>query len=89
MMSGAAPGGEEEVHSAVPVPDLTVIDDALRVGPDAIREAVKKVRPADLGRDLSRRPHEQARALLDAIDDRRGAAVTVQGVGNPDHLDRL
>jgi magnesium transporter len=73
-MSGAGPD-QEEVHSAVPVPDLTVIDEALRAGPDAIKEAVKKVRPADLGRDLSRRTPEQARALLEGIDDRRGAAM--------------
>jgi magnesium transporter len=73
-MSGAGPD-QEEVHSAVPVPDLTVIDEALRAGPDAIKEAVKKVRPADLGRDLSRRTPDEARALLDGIDDRRGAAM--------------
>ena len=73
-MSGAGPGNED-VHSAIPVADLSTIDAALRAGPDAIKEAIKKVRPADLGRDLSRRPPEQARALLDAIDDRRGAAM--------------
>jgi magnesium transporter len=73
-MSGAV-GGEEEVRSAVPVPDLAAIDAALNKGPAALKDAVKKVRPADLGRDLSRRPPEQARALLDAIDDRRGAAM--------------
>jgi magnesium transporter len=74
-MSGSASPGEEEVHSAVPVPDLSAIDAALRAGPDAIKHAVKKVRPADLGRDLSRRSPEEARSLLDAIDDRRGAAM--------------
>lgn len=73
-MSGAV-GGEEEARSAVPVPDLAAIDAALSAGPDALKDAVKKVRPADLGRDLSRRPPEQARALLAAIDDRRGAAM--------------
>lgn len=73
-MSGAI-GDEEAVHSAIPVPDLSVIDEALAKGPDALGLAVKNVRPADLGRELSRRPPEQARALLDAIDDRRGAAM--------------
>jgi magnesium transporter len=72
-MSGAV--SEEEFRSAVPIPDLAPIDHALGKGPDALRQAVKKVRPADLGRELSRRPPEQARALLDAIDDRRGAAM--------------
>jgi magnesium transporter len=75
-MSGA-PDAEEAVHSAVPIPDLTPIDVALRAGagPDALRTAVKQFRPADLGRDLSRRPIAEGRAILDAIDDRRGAAM--------------
>ena len=73
-MSGAV-GGDEEVRSAVPVADLSAIDQALKTGPEAIKDAVKKVRPADLGRDLSRRPHEDACALMAAIDDRRGAAM--------------
>ena len=73
-MSSAGPG-DEVVHSAVPIPDLSAIDVALRNGPDAIKQAIKNVRPADLGRDLSRRPPAHAHALLDAIDDRRGAAM--------------
>src|SRR3954464_8091013 len=75
VMSGAPEGGEDEVRSAVPIPDLTPIDTALRDGADALKAAVKQVRPADLGRDLSRRPSSEARAILDAIDDRRGAAM--------------
>jgi magnesium transporter len=74
-MSGAPEGGDEEVHSAVPVPDLTSIDDALRGDASTLKACVKQVRPADLGRDLSRRPIAEARAILDAIDDRRGAAM--------------
>ena len=74
-MSGAPEGGDEEVRSAVPVPDLSSIDDALRGEASALKAAVKQVRPADLGRDLSRRPIAEARAILDAIDDRRGAAM--------------
>jgi len=73
-MSGASPE-PEEVHNAVPIPDLGFLDEALRAGPAAIKHAVKRVRPADLGRDLSRRTVAEARALLDAIDDRRGAAM--------------
>ncbi len=73
-MSGPGPG-DEELHSAVPVPDLTRIDRALRDGTEACKAAVKIVRPADLGRDLSRRSPAESRALLDAIDDRRGAAM--------------
>jgi magnesium transporter len=72
-MSGAPDA--EDVHSAVPIPDLTPIDVALRAGAAELRAAVKQFRPADLGRDLSRRPIAEGRAILDAIDDRRGAAM--------------
>src|SRR4051812_41001405 len=72
-MSGAPDA--EEVHSAIPVPDLTPIDAALHAGGAELRAAVKRFRPADLGRDLSRRPLAEGRAILDAIDDRRGAAM--------------
>ena len=72
-MSGAPDA--EEVRSAVPIPDLTPIDVALRSGAAELKAAVKQFRPADLGRDLSRRPIAEGRAILDAIDDRRGAAM--------------
>jgi magnesium transporter len=72
-MSGGPEG--EEIHTAVPVPDLGFLDAALRAGPDALKEAVKKVRPADLGRELSRRSADESRAFFAAIDDRRGAAM--------------
>lgn len=72
-MSGAPDA--EDVRSAVPVPDLTPIDAALGAGSAELRAAVKQFRPADLGRDLSRRPIAEGRAILDAIDDRRGAAM--------------
>ncbi|HEV7557105.1 MAG TPA: magnesium transporter, partial [Kofleriaceae bacterium] len=75
MSGSASPGEDEEVHSAVPIPDLTAIDIALKAGPAAVGDAIKKVRPADLGRDLSRRPLEEARVLLDASDDRRASAM--------------
>ena len=74
-MSGA-PDADEPVHNAVPIPDLAPVDAALKSGdPAALKAAVKQFRPADLGRDLSRRPIEEDRAILDAIDDRRGAAM--------------
>ena len=72
-MSGAPDA--DDVRSAVPIPDLTPIDDALRSGAAELKAAVKQFRPADLGRDLSRRPIAEGRAILDAIDDRRGAAM--------------
>jgi magnesium transporter len=74
IMSGA-PDADEPVRSAVPIPDLTPIDLALHAGAGELKRAVKQFRPADLGRDLSRRSIEDGRAILDAIDDRRGAAM--------------
>jgi len=72
-MSGAST--EEVVKSAVPVADLSAIDAALKAGPDALRAAVLKVRPADLGRDLSRRDADECRRLVEASDDRRASAM--------------
>ena len=72
-MSGAPDG--EAVHSAVPIPDLGFLDKALDAGPEALKEAVKNVRPADLGRELSRRTTAEGCQLLAALDDRRGAAM--------------
>ena len=71
-MSGA-PDAEETVRSAVPIPDLSAIDAAL--GGGDLRDACKRVRPADLGRDLSRRPVDEAVELFAALDDRRAAAM--------------
>jgi Mg/Co/Ni transporter MgtE len=70
-------GGEAEqvVRSAVPIPDLSIIDEGLRATVERLREAVRQVRPADLGRDLSRRTAEQGRRLVEASDDRRAAAI--------------
>ena len=72
-MSGAQ--AEEVVRSAVPIPDLSIIDEALAATPERLRQAVQSVRPADLGRDLSRRTIAQGRKLLEASDDRRAAAM--------------
>ncbi len=73
-MSVAGPG-EDNVKSTVPVPDLSCIDRALAGDPEGLREAIRSLRPADLGRELSRRTPEQALSILNAIDDRRGSAM--------------
>ena len=65
----------EKPTSAVPVADLTIIDRALAGTSDELREAVKSVRPADLGRDLSRRSIADSQRLFNAMDDRRAAAM--------------
>ena len=76
VMSGAPEAGEQPVHSAVPIADLSGVDDALRgSGGDALKAAARAVRPADLGRDLSRRPIAEGRRILEVLDDRRGAAM--------------
>ncbi|HUJ62834.1 MAG TPA: magnesium transporter [Kofleriaceae bacterium] len=73
-MSGA-PDAEPVAKSAVPIPDLSALDAALREGGGTLARAVRAVRPADLGRDLTRRPIREARALLAAVDDRYAAAM--------------
>ncbi len=65
---------EPPVRSALPPADLGVIDAGL-AGRVDLRSAVQQVRPADLGRDLSRRSLADARRLVEACDDRRAASV--------------
>jgi magnesium transporter len=64
---------EERVRRALPLADLSEIDAALAVEGDQLREALKKVRAADVGRDLSRRSVEECQRLLRATDDRSAA----------------
>ncbi len=66
---------EEAPKSAVPIADLTEVDRALRRGGDRLKEALKKVRPADVGRDLSRRSPLKGLRIIEAIEERRGSAV--------------
>jgi magnesium transporter len=73
-MSGPAPG-EESVRSVVPVVDLAEVDAALHHGEAGLRDVLKKFRPADIGRDLSRRNAEEGRLLATALDDRRAAQM--------------
>ncbi|MEP7124918.1 MAG: magnesium transporter [Byssovorax sp.] len=96
-MSGAH--AEEVVKSAVPIPDLGLLDAALRGDAAALKAAVQKHRPADLGRDFSRRSVAECRRLIEAADDRRAAAMlrsahpavaaNVLGSCSPEHASRL
>jgi magnesium transporter len=96
-MSGAHV--EAVVKSAVPIPDLGSLDAALRAGKDALKGALQKLRPADVGRDFSRRSVEECRQLIEATDDRRAAAMlrsthpavaaNVIGSCDPAHASRL
>jgi magnesium transporter len=72
-MSGAQT--EEVVRSAVPVPDLSALDLALTATADALKTSLQRFRPADIGRDLSRRPLDECCRILQVADDRRAGAI--------------
>jgi magnesium transporter len=72
-MSGAHT--EEEVHTAVPIPDLSFLDEVIGGDLAGLKAAVQRIRPADLGRELSRRSLDEGRRLVEAYDDRRAAAM--------------
>ena len=96
-MSGAH--SDEVVRSAVPIPDLSSIDAALRGTADLLRAVLLKLRPADVGRDFSRRSVAECRRLIEAADDRRAAAMlrsahpsvaaNILGSCDPAHAARL
>jgi magnesium transporter len=66
---------EEGPKTAVPLADLSELERALRPrGPD-LATVLKKLRPADVGRDLSRRTVNEGVSILRAADDRRSAAI--------------
>ncbi|MBI3725586.1 magnesium transporter, partial [bacterium] len=73
-MSGGGLEGEA-VHNAVPLADLSAVEAALREGAEALKAAVRKVRPADVGRELSRLAIDDGRRILEAADDRRASAM--------------
>jgi len=81
------------------VADLSGVDAALPQGDEALREALKKVRAADVGRDLARRSLEDSKRLVCATDDRSAAlmlrsahpavAANVLSSCAPDHSVRM
>ncbi len=72
-MSGSV-GAEETVRTAVPVADLSALEHVLKHGGD-ICGALKKVRPADVGRELSRLPVHDGRRILEAADERKASLM--------------
>ena len=74
-MSSLAGPGQEPINRALPMADLSGVDAALPQGDEALREALKKVRAADVGRDLSRRSVEQSHRLVCATDERSAALM--------------
>lgn len=69
---------EDAPKSRVPLADLGALERAL-AGSDAaeLARALKRLRPADDGRDLARRGVDEGRRIVDALadDDRRAAAI--------------
>ncbi len=74
-MSSLAGPEEKPINRALPMADLSGVDAALPQGDEALREALKKVRAADVGRDLSRRSVEQSHRLVCATDERSAALM--------------
>lgn len=70
----AAPDDDAPVP-AVPVADLSALDGALKGHGRPLAEVLKALRPADVGRDLQRRTPDACRRIIEALDDRRGAAA--------------
>lgn len=71
----SAPTEDAGPKTALPVADLSELDRALRPrGPD-LATVLKKLRPADVGRDLSRRTVTEGAMILAAADERRAAAI--------------
>jgi len=66
---------EDRPRRALPVADLSQVDAALPHGDEALREALKTVRAADVGRDFARRSVHEGRRLLCATDDRSAALM--------------
>ncbi len=72
----AAPTEQDDVpKSAVPLADLSVLDKALKGDDEALARCVRSLRPADVGRDLSRRTADAGRRIVLAADDRRGSTM--------------
>ncbi len=66
---------EPAVRHVLPIADLSAIDRALRGTKAELKAAVEKVRPADLGRDLSRRSIADGLQILHVLDGRHAAAM--------------
>lgn len=73
-MSGA-PTEDAAPKTALAVADLRPLDRALRASEAALKDALAKLRPADVGRDLSRRPIAEGKRILEASTERNAALV--------------
>jgi magnesium transporter len=73
-MSGA-PTEDAAPKTALVVADLSSLDRALKQDDAALRAALAKLRPADVGRDLSRRTSQSAKRIVEAMSERNAALV--------------
>ena len=73
-MSGV-PAGDDAPKTALVVADLSALDRALKKDDAALRDALTKLRPADVGRDLSRRTVDAGKRIVETSSDRRAALV--------------
>lgn len=73
-MSGA-PTEDAAPKTALAVADLSSLDRALKQDDTALAAALEKLRPADVGRDLSRRTVDAGRRIVETSSDRYAALV--------------
>ncbi len=71
----AAPIEDDAPKSAVPLADVSELDRALKMPDAELGVCVKRMRPADVGRDLSRRTRDAAARILTLSDERYAAAA--------------
>ena len=71
----AAPAEDDAPKTALVVADLSSLDRALKKDEPALKEALARLRPADVGRDLSRRTVDTGRRIIEASADRDAALV--------------
>lgn len=73
-MSGA-PTEDAAPKTALVVADLSSLDVALKKDEAALKAALATLRPADVGRDLSRRTVDAGRRIVEASSERRAALM--------------
>src|SRR5688572_24882630 len=71
----AAPVEDDAPKSAVPLADVSLLDRALKGDDASLVKCLKRMRPADVGRDLSRRTTDAAARVLTVSDERYAAAI--------------
>ncbi len=71
----AAPTEDDAPKTALKVADLSSLDRALKRDDAALKAAIDKLRPADVGRDLTRRTIDAGKRIVEAAGERNGALI--------------